>query len=66
MNTSIFKTLAFWLSAIPVLIGLLMAQGAVLSGSTVDHILGTVMAILGVIGGHNVAAGPTTPPPAVS
>ena len=64
MNTAVFKSLAFWLSAVPVLIGLLVTQGVVLSGSTLDHVLGTLLAIIGVVGGHQVAAGPAVPPAA--
>jgi len=66
MNTAILKSPAFWITAITSIIGLLAAQGVVLSGSAVDHVFGWVLALAGVIGGHSavtpaIAAPPATP-----
>ena len=73
MSTKPLKTLAFWISLISALAGLLVAQGVVLHGSTVDVIAGYLVTILGIFGGHSVAGAPAdqtaatspaNPPPA--
>jgi hypothetical protein len=56
MNWTILKSAGFITSFITAVSGLLVAQGVVLSGSTVDHVLGYVVAILGAVGGHHLAA----------
>lgn len=61
MNTSILKSPAFWLTAITTICGLLMTSGLVLSGSTVDHVIGWILALAGVVGGHSAVA-PALPP----
>jgi hypothetical protein len=60
MNSAILKSPAFWLTAITTICGLLMSQGLVLSGSTLDHIVGWILALAGVVGGHS-AVTPVTP-----
>jgi hypothetical protein len=64
MNLSVLKTLGFWVAAIPVVAGLLIAQGVVLDGSTVDQIIGWVLALGGVLGGQKLVTPAPTEPPA--
>lgn len=67
MNLSVLKSLAFWVTVVPVLVGLLVSQGVILSGSSIDHIGAVIVSILGVLGGHSLAAptaaGSSTTPP---
>lgn len=62
MNLSVLKTLRFWLTAIPTLVGLALTSGLVLHGTTVDQVVGWVLAIVGILGGHSLPA-PTTDQP---
>lgn len=64
MNLSVLKTLGFWVAAIPVIAGLMISSGLVLDGSTVDQIIGWVLALGGVIGGQKLVTAPTEPPAA--
>jgi hypothetical protein len=64
MNLSVLKTLGFWAAAIPVIAGLLISSGLVLDGSTVDQVIGWILALGGVIGGQKLAAPAPVEPPA--
>ena len=65
MNLSVLRTKAFWLTVIPTLAGLALTTGLVLDGTVVDTVLGWALAILGVLGGHALAAPkPAELPPA--
>lgn len=55
MNFSVLKTTSFWITAIPVIAGLMLSSGLVLSGTTVDHVIGWILSLAGVIGGHQLA-----------
>ena len=69
MSTKPLKTIAFWISLISALAGLLVAQGVVLHGSTLDVVAGYLVTILGIFGGHTAAAAQATspaPPPAAA
>ena len=61
MNLTVLKSPAFWITAIGAIVGLLISSGVVLSGSTVDHVLAYVIALVGALGGHTLAPGPTPP-----
>jgi len=66
MNTKILKSPGFWISALSAIVALLVAKGVILSGSTIDQVLGFVVALAGQLVGHTVAAPaaqttPTTP-----
>lgn len=61
MNWEVLKSLGFITSLITAIAGLLVTQGAVLSGTTIDHVIGWIVALLGAVGGHHLAAGPTEP-----
>lgn len=56
MNLSVLKTTAFWLTAIPVIAGLMLSSNLVLSGSSADHLIGWILSLAGVLGGHQIAA----------
>lgn len=56
MNWAILKSVGFITSFITAVMGLLVTQGVVLSGSTPDHVLGYAIAILGALGGHHLAS----------
>lgn len=60
MNTSVLKSFGFWISVLTAIAGLLVSQGVILSGSTVDMIVGWVVTLIGTLGGHHVAAKATT------
>lgn len=62
MNLTVLKSTGFWVSAVTVIAGLLISSGLVLEGTTVDMVIGWVLSIVGVIGGHKLAAPPTEPP----
>ena len=64
MNLTVLKSPAFWISAVSAVLALLVSSGVVLSGSSVDHVIAYVVALLGALGGHSLASGPTTPPAA--
>lgn len=64
MNLSVLKTAAFWVTAIPVIAGLLISSGLVLDGSAVDQVIGWILAIAGAFGGHKIAAPKTDETPA--
>jgi hypothetical protein len=56
MNLSVLKTTGFWVTAVTVIAGLMISSGLVLDGSKVDMIIGWIMSIAGVLGGHQLAA----------
>lgn len=56
MNTQILKSTGFWVTVVTTVVGLLVTQGVVLSGSSLDSVLGWVMSLAGVVGGHHIAA----------
>lgn len=67
MNLTVLKSSAFWISAVTAVIALLVSSGAILSGSTVDHVVAYVVALLGAVVGHSNAPAPApaaTPPAA--
>jgi hypothetical protein len=64
MNTSILKSSAFWITAIGAIVSLLISQGVILSGSTLDHVLAYAVALIGALIGHSTAAPASTPPAA--
>jgi hypothetical protein len=64
MNLTILKSPGLWIGLITAVVGLLVSQGVILSGSSVDMVIGYVVAILGAIGGHHVAALPAATPAA--
>lgn len=61
MNLSVLKTKAFWLSAVAVIGGLMLSSGLVLDGSMLDKALGWILSIVGILGGHQLAAPPAPP-----
>ena len=62
MNLSVLKTPGAWISILSALLGLLVTNGVVLSGSTVDTVVGWVLALGGTLTGHVIAsAAPATP-----
>jgi hypothetical protein len=65
-NVAILKTPGFWVNLVASILGLLMASGIVLSGSTLDQILGGIVSVVGILGGHTLAApaAPASTPPA--
>lgn len=57
MNTSVLKTLGFWVALITSMLGVVLSQHVVLEGSTLSAIIGWLMTFGGAIGtGHQVAA----------
>ncbi len=62
MNLSVLKTLKFWLTAVPTLIGLALTTGLVLDGSQTQTVLGWVLAVAGVLGGHALPTPQSEPP----
>lgn len=56
MNLSVLKTTAFWISAVTVITGLMISSGLVLDGSVGETVIGWIVAIAGVFGGHKLAA----------
>jgi hypothetical protein len=50
MNKPGYKTTEFWLSLLVVVLGAVMASGALPEGSVVGQIIGGIMAILGQLG----------------
>ena len=54
MNLSVLTSLGFIMSLLTTIAGLLTSQGVIPSGSSADHIVGWIVAILGVIAGHQV------------
>ncbi len=60
MDLSLLKSPGVWISMITAILGLLVSQGVILSGSTLSMVVGWVVALLGSIGGHHVAASATS------
>lgn len=54
MNLTVLKSLGFIMSLITTIAGLLTSQGVILSGSTADHVVGWIVAIIGAVVGHQV------------
>lgn len=54
MNLSVLTSLGFIMSLLTTTAGLLTSQGVILSGSTADHVVGWIVAIVGAIAGHQV------------
>ena len=63
MNTAVLKSPGFWIALIAALAGLLINQGVILSGSTLDTVLSYVLTLAGVLTGHMVSmpAAPAAP-----
>ena len=56
MNTSVLKSLGFWVAAAAALLGVLVSQHVVLDGSLAATVVGWIMTLLGSAGaGHQVA-----------
>lgn len=72
MNLTVLKSTSFWITAVSAIVALLLTSGVILSGSTVDHVMAYVVAILGAVTGHSMqstaapapAPAPTATPPA--
>ncbi len=56
MNLTVLKSTGFWITLVTTLVGLFISSGVVLSGSTIDQVLGYILALGGALGGHHVAA----------
>lgn len=61
MNWTVLRSFGFIVDLIATVAGLLVAQGAVLSGSTADHVIGWILAVAGAVGGHQLTAGKSEP-----
>lgn len=64
MNTALLRTTGFWLNLIATLAGLLLASGVVLSGSGVETVIGYLVSVIGVLGGHSMQLNAAATPPA--
>lgn len=60
MNTSLLRSPGLYISIASAILGLLVSQGVLTSGSGIDQVLGYLIAIGGVLTGHGVAAPSTT------
>lgn len=62
LNTSALKSWKLWLAVLTVVLGQLMTNGVVMSGSQAAVIVGWVLSIIAAVSGHGV---PTLPAPPV-
>lgn len=61
MNTSILKSLGFWVATAIALLGVLVSQHVIVDGSTISTVVGWVMTLLGSAGaGHQAALAPAS------
>jgi hypothetical protein len=54
INVNVLKSAGFWVTVIGAILGLLVSQGVVLSGTTLDQVIGYVVTLLGAYGGHSM------------
>lgn len=55
MNLSVLKSPGTWVTLLSAVLGLLVSNGVILSGSTTDTVIGYVLALAGALTGHMIA-----------